>query len=119
MPAISAQTPAEADRPALEQNCVEVQRIFLQPAIADIDALLQLCVKPLIVRLVAQVDKHPPPPYHRTEKVAERIVRRRLDYRLEVALGLIKAQIVNQVDAPLDARIEAAHGIGGLVRPGG
>ena len=51
--------------------------------------------------------------------LGEGAARVRADGRLEVALGLLKAQIVNQVDAPLDAWIEAAHVIGGLVRPGG
>ena len=71
-----------------------------------------------VVGFVGQVDEYPPPRDHRAKEVAERIVRLGRDNVLKVALGLLKAQIVDQVYAPLDARIKAAHRIGVLAPSG-
>ena len=72
-----------------------------------------------VVGFVGQVDENPPPRNHRAKEVAERVVWLGRDDVLKVALGLCKAQIVDQIYAPLDARIKAAHRIGGILAPSG
>ena len=109
---VAIQTAAETDGTPLEENRVEVHGVFFQPPVADLDALLEPGVELRVVGFVGQVDEDPPPRDHRAKEVAERVVRLGLDDVLKVALGFCKAQIVDQVYAPLNARVKAAHRIG-------
>ena len=116
---VAVQAAAETDGTALEENRVEVHRVFFQPLVADLNTLFEPGVELRVVGFIGQVDEDSPPRNHRAKEVAERVVRLGRDDVLKVALGLLKAQIVDQVYAPLDARIKAAHRIGGVLAPSG
>lgn len=91
---------------------VEVIGVIFESTVAHLDAVLEQIVELFVMGAVLQIDEHPPPGYHGEKEVAERILRLAVDDRLEVGVGRLEFEIVDEIDPVLNARVVPAHGEG-------
>gem|GEM_PF-5913413 len=80
--------------------------------IADLYTAGQLGVKSFVMAAVIEVDEDAPPGDHSSEEIAERVVWLGRYNRCKVRIGLVKAEVVNQVYAELNAFVFVAQRIG-------